>query len=173
MRFTDMQSEGLAIARTAGLDSKARTALLAPLQAGSALPFAPDSTAPYGAVADGKPTAAQRKVAKAVAHAFGKQGLALSGDECRAIFGCRLSGPARRKVLRDAGLADAGTIARSYDAYLDGSERKGTQHAREHGAEAVARREEAAAKAAKAEAAKARREARKAAKAEAAAAAAE
>jgi hypothetical protein len=173
MRFSELQAAGLEIARTAGLDSKARTALLAPMQDGSALPFAPNSSAPYGAVADGKPSAAQRKVAKAVAHAFGKNGAALSGDECRAIFGARLSGPARRKVLRDAGLADASTIARSYDAYLDGNDRKGSQHAREHGAEAVARREEAAAKAAKAEAAKARREARKAAKAEAAAASAE
>jgi hypothetical protein len=65
-----------------------------------------------------------------------------SGDEMRQTFGERLTGPARRKVLREHDL-EAGAIARSYVAYRDGDERSGTRHAKEHGALAEARKAEA------------------------------
>jgi predicted flap endonuclease-1-like 5' DNA nuclease len=163
-RFTDVQEACLAIARTSGLSSAQRTTEMLPVQTGTALPFAPESTAPYGAA-----TAAQRKAVGRKVAAAKEAGT--SGDEMRAIFGALLSGPARRKVLREHGLATPSTIARSYDAYRDGAERKGTQHAREHGAEAVARREAEEAAAAKKQRAADRRAARKAEREAAAAAA--
>lgn len=132
--LSDVQKSGLAIATTPGLTSAQRTNELLPIQRGSDLPFAPESTSPYG-----ERTTAQRKsVAKKVAAA---KDAGASGDELRALFGALLSGPARRKVLRDQNLAD-GRIAPSYDAYRDGDQRIGTRHAREHGAEAAARRAE-------------------------------
>lgn len=70
-------------------------------------------------------------VAKAVA---ADKASGLSGNELRAKYGEALTGPARRKLLRTYGLDSPATIARSYDAYRDGDARKGTRHAREHGA---------------------------------------
>jgi hypothetical protein len=108
---------------------KAQAALLA-------RPFTADSTAPYGAM----PEAEQREVAKAIANA---KASGASGDEMRARFGEKLTGPARRKVLRAFGFTGREFIAPSYGEYRDGDTRVGTRHAREHGALAQARRAEA------------------------------
>jgi hypothetical protein len=110
------------------------------------------------------PTATRAKVAKQVAQAKAN---GASGEEMRETFGDLLSGPNRRALLREYGFDTATYIARSYDAYRDGDSRKGTQHAREHGAQAEERRaareaEERAAKAAARKAAKAARDAAKA-----------
>ena len=101
-------------------------------------PFGVESTAPYGAM-DAKAKAA---VAKAVATAKAN---GASGDEMRAEFGPLLTGPARRKVLRDHGYTSTAHIARSYGQYRDGDSRVGTRHAREHGIKAGERRVQAAA----------------------------
>jgi len=128
-------AEGLqAVAEVRG--DKPAIALLAPLQTGSALPFAPDSTAPYGDRTD----AGKRDVAAAIANA---KVAGASGNEMRATFGSKLTGPARRKVLREHGFTGTAYVARSYDAYGDGDPRAGSRHAREHGALAVERRAEA------------------------------
>lgn len=132
----------LAIARMRGLPSSERTASLVLVQKGTDLPFAPESTNAYA----GRSKAQRAKVAKEVGAA---KDAGASGDEIRALFGCLLSGPARRKLLREHA-QDAGRIAPSYDAYRDGDTRVGTRHAREHGADAAQRRadeEEAASKA--------------------------
>jgi hypothetical protein len=84
---------------------------------------------------------AQTAVAKAIA---ADKAAGLSGDELRAKYGARLTGPTRRKVLRAAGFDGTGYIARSYTAYRDGDGRTGTRHAREHGALAQQRRRQAA-----------------------------
>jgi hypothetical protein len=93
-------------------------------------PFAAESSAPFASL----PAAQRRAVAKAIA--ADKAG-GLSGDEMRSKYGPRLTGPARRKVLREYGYVSTAHIARSYDAYRDGEDRKGTRHAREHGANAA------------------------------------
>lgn len=132
----------------------------------AARPFAVDSTAPYGAMQDGAKLAVARSIAA-------DKAAGLSGDELRRKYGERLSGPARRKVLREHSLASASTIAPSYNAYRDGEPRQGSRHAIEHGSRAEERRAVLAAEQAEAEAiaeakarraaaAKARREARKA-----------
>lgn len=101
-----------------------------------ARPFADGSTDPYGARSE----AARKAVAESIA---ADKASGLSGAELRTKYGARLTGPARRKVLRSFGLDSPATIARSYDAYRDGSARVGTRHAREHGARAAERREQA------------------------------
>jgi hypothetical protein len=117
----------------------------------AARPFADDSTDPYaGRDADGR---------KAVAEQVRDAKLAgASGNEMRERFGARLTGPARRKLLREHGFGSPATIARSYDAYRDGESRTGTRHAKEHGAAAQAQRaaarEEAQAELAAAQAAR-------------------
>jgi hypothetical protein len=98
----------------------------------AARPFAFDSTAPYG---DRTPSE-QESIAASIAAA---KLAGASGNELREQFGERLTGPARRKVLRAHGL-DSGTIARSYEQYRDGDSRQGTRHAREHGARAAEQR---------------------------------
>jgi hypothetical protein len=113
---------------------KTRTA--APAAPVESRPFADGSTAPYAALApDAKLAVAESIRAAKLAGA--------SGNEMRATFGERLTGPARRKVLREHGL-EAGAIARSYVEYRDGEARTGTRHAREHGANAGALRAAAA-----------------------------
>ena len=110
-------------------------AVLAAEQAAATLaarPFADGSTAPFAAM----PEDEQRAVAQSIASA---KLAGASGNELRATFGERLTGPARRKVLRSFGL-DAGTIARSYEAYRDGDPRQGTRHAGKHGGRAEERR---------------------------------
>lgn len=159
-KYSEVQSRSLEVVAVRA-SSAERTSLLLPVQRGSDLPFAPESTAGYGTL----PKNSQRAVAKRIASA---KDAGLSGDEMRAVFGALLSGPARRKVLRDYGIAD-GRIAPSYVEYIDGDARIGTRHAREHGAEALARREAEAAKAAKSAKRKEAAAARKAAKAAAAA----
>ena len=144
-KFSEVQTVCLAIAGTPLVTSAQRTVAMHEEQRGTALPFAIESTDPYA----GRSKAKQRQVANAVGKA---KDAGASGDELRAIFGALLSGPARRRILREHGAAD-GRIAPSYDAYRDGDLRSGSRHAREHGAEAVARREAEA----KAEAAKQRR----------------
>jgi hypothetical protein len=116
------------------------------------------------------PQATRAKVAKQVAEAKAR---GASGDEMRETFGPLLTGPNRRMLLREFGYDGPQHIARSYDGYRDGDSRKGSQHAREHGALAVQRREAQAAeeRAAKAAARKAKAAA-KAAKAAPAASAA-
>lgn len=114
---------------------KAEKAAAAALAALAARPFADGSTDPYAA------RSADDRAAVAASIAADKRG-GLSGNELRAKYGERLTGPARRKVLREHG-ESAGTIARSYDAYRDGETRSGTRHAREHGAAAAAARSEA------------------------------
>jgi hypothetical protein len=123
-------------------------------QALAARPFAVDSTDPYGARDD----AGKRAVAEAVATA---KASGASGDEMRERFGERLTGPARRKLLRAHGFSGTAYVARSYDSYRDGESRTGTRHAREHGAEAASRRAQALAEAeAEAEAARKARKGR-------------
>jgi len=68
----------------------------------------------------------------------------LSGNELRAKYsgvGCPtklgLSGPMRRKVLREYG--HGSVVARSYVQYSDGAPRAGSAHARAHGPHAAAR----------------------------------
>lgn len=77
-----------------------------------------------------------------------------------------LTGPMRRKVLRRFGLDSAATIARSYEAYSDGTPRVGSAHARNYGPQASERQaealREAQAQAAKAELAAMRRAVREA-----------
>lgn len=161
-KYSEVQSRSLEVVAVRA-SSAERTALLLPVQRGSDLPFAPESTAGYGTL----PKNSQRAVAKRIASA---KDASLSGDEMRAVFGALLSGPARRKVLRDFGLAEGtNRIAPSYAEYIDGDSRIGSRHAREHGAEALARREAEATKAAKSAKRKEAAAARKAAKAAAAA----
>lgn len=112
----------------------------------AARPFAVDSTDPYGARDD----AGKLAVAEAIAAA---KLAGASGNEMRERFGSRLTGPARRKVLRAHGFDGVGHIARSYDSYRDGDPREGTRHAREHGARAAERVAEARKAQAEAEAA--------------------
>jgi hypothetical protein len=102
-------------------------------------PFSADApeASQFGALS----ASAQTAVAKAIA---ADKVAGLSGDELRAKYGARLTGPTRRKVLRAAGFDGTGYIARSYTAYRDGDGRTGSRHAREHGALAQARRREAA-----------------------------
>jgi hypothetical protein len=100
-----------------------------------ARPFAVDSTDPYGA----RDAAGKLAVAESIAQA---KLAGASGNEMRAEFGERLTGPARRKVLREHGFDGPGYVAPSYVAYRDGEDRQGTRHAREHGALAEARRTE-------------------------------
>jgi hypothetical protein len=98
-------------------------------------PFSPD--APDASQFAALPAAEQSKVAASIA---ADKASGLSGDELRSKYGPRLTGPARRKVLRAAGFDGAGYIARSYSQYRDGDDRNGTRHAREHGALALQRR---------------------------------
>jgi hypothetical protein len=58
----------------------------------------------------------------------------MSGNELRAKYGSWLSGPTRIKLLREFG--HVMVVGKSYDSYKDGDTRKGTRHAREHGAKA-------------------------------------
>jgi hypothetical protein len=119
--------------RTTKAQREAKQAQQAQQQAEAALaarPFAVESTDPYA----GRDEAGQRAVADEIAAA---KAAGASGDEMRARFGERLSGPARRKVLRAHGYGTAsGHVARSYGSYRDGEPRSGTRHAREHGARA-------------------------------------
>jgi hypothetical protein len=78
----------------------------------------------------------------------------LSGADLRARYGgdsksngaprdTGLTGPMRRTVLRRFGLDSAATIARSYDAYGDGTPRAGSAHASNYGPRAAERQAEA------------------------------
>jgi len=150
----------------------------------AALPFSPlhasDAPEAYANLPrEGKTGDVQFGVALAIYRDFKVAGL--SGADCRAKYGgtvdaidgteVGLSGRRRRIVLRSHGLGDG--VARSYDAYSDGSPRIGSSHAREHGVQAAERQAEnariaeeaekaAAAKQRRNEKARARREARKA-----------
>jgi predicted secreted Zn-dependent protease len=118
--------------------STRKSAPAAPAAPAETRPFAVDSTAPFASLAkDVQQTIAENIAADKVA--------GLSGNELRAKYGERLTGPARRKVLRDFSLATAATIARSYAQYRDGQARIGSRHAREHGSQAAARIREHAA----------------------------
>ena len=99
----------------------------------NARPFADGSTAPFA----GRTEDERRSIAEQIA---ADKASGLSGNELRAKYGERLTGPARRKVLRTFGLDSPATIARSYDEYRDGQPRSGSRHAREHGARAEERR---------------------------------
>jgi hypothetical protein len=123
-------------------------------QALASRPFAVDSTDPYGSRDDAGKAAVAAEVAAAKASGA-------SGNEMRERFGERLTGPARRKLLRAHGFDGTAYVARSYDAYRDGESRSGTRHAREHGAEAASKRAQALAEAeAEAEAARKARKGR-------------
>src|SRR4051794_6065553 len=100
-------------------------------------PFADGSAAPFAAL----PEADRKLIAENIA---ADKAAGLSGNELRARYGERLTGPARRKVLRAYGFDGGAFIARSYDTYRDGDLRNGSRHAREHGALAAQRRAEAA-----------------------------
>jgi hypothetical protein len=148
----------------------------------AALPFSPlhEPTAPerFGNLPEPMRVAIAKRIAD-------DRASGLSGAACRLRYGgtvdaidgdsAGLSGPVRRKVLRDYGYGSV--IGRSYDAYRDGDSRAGSAHARLHGpnaADRIAAAKAAVEKAERAEAAKARRRAkaaeRRAAKAAAAAA---
>jgi hypothetical protein len=131
---------------------------------------APDAPQAFGNL----PESMQRKVAESIAR---DKAAGLSGADLRARYGGEsksngadrdtgLTGPMRRTVLRRFALDTAATIARSYDAYGDGTPRTGSAHARNYGARAAERQaeaiREAEAVAAKAEKAAQRREAAKA-----------
>jgi len=154
----------------------------------AARPFDPshaaDAAEAYGNLSDGMRFAVAAAIAK-------DRASGLSGHDLRVRYGGEskshgaprdtgLTGPKRREVLREHELANASTIARSYDAYGDGTPRAGSAHARNYGAnaaerqaEAIRQAEAAEEKAAKAAERKAKAAARKAAKAEAEAANAE
>lgn len=131
-----------------------------------ALPFAPGRDVSKPPAFEALPEALQRAIAESIAR---DKAAGMSGNDLRAKYsgaseahakGQGLTGPMRRQVLRKFGFDNAKTIARSYDAYTDGEARKGSAHAKEHGALAAQRQAEALAaveaqaKAAKAQAAK-------------------
>jgi hypothetical protein len=127
--------------------SKARNLRLAIEAAIAARPFDPAHAADAPENWANLPEAVQLGVAAEVARL--KAG-GLSGAQLRDAFGGEstangaardtgLTGPMRRKVLRQHGLANAATIARSYAAYTDGEARTGTAHARYHGPNAAER----------------------------------
>lgn len=109
-------------------------------------PFAhevPDASAPHLFANLAEPL--QVAIAKSIAK---DRAAGLSGADLRAKYsgpGCPtnrgLSGPVRRKVLRDYGFGSV--IARSYETYSDGEPRSGSAHAKEHGAKAAERQAEA------------------------------
>lgn len=99
-------------------------------------PTEAESTAPYAGLTE----AAQRKVAQSIA---ADKAAGLSGNDLRAKYGAKLTGPVRRKVLRAHGFDGIAYIARSYDQYQDGDQRVGSAHAQHHGALAQARKAEA------------------------------
>lgn len=116
---------------------KSRSTAPAPVAPVETRPFADGSAAPFAAL----PEADRKSIAERIA---ADKASGLSGNELRARYGERLTGPARRKVLRAFGFDGGAFIARSYDAYRDGDFRNGSRHAREHGALAAQRRAEAA-----------------------------
>lgn len=101
-----------------------------------ARPFADGSTDPYA----GRDEAGRRAVAEQVRDA---KLAGASGNEMRERFGPRLTGPQRRRILREHGFGSPATIAPSYTEYRDGDARAESRHAREHGARAESRRAEA------------------------------
>lgn len=131
----------------------------------AALPFAPDRKPSDATAYESLAPAMQAAIAEAIAK---DRAAGLSGDDLRAKYsgpGCPvnrgLSGPMRRKVLREHGFG--GIVARSYSTYSDDSPRKGSAHAREHGPAAIERQAQALAaveEAAKAKAAPAKRAAK-------------
>lgn len=117
----------------------------------AARPFDPshaaDAPEAYGNLGE----AMQRAVAASIAK---DKAAGLSGADLRARYGGEsksqgaprdsgLTGPLRREVLRRFGLDSAATIARSYEAYGDGTPRSGSAHARNYGARAAERHAEA------------------------------
>jgi hypothetical protein len=117
----------------------------------AARPFAPEHAADAPAAFGNLPENAQRAVASAIAR---DKAAGLSGADLRARYGGEsksngaerdtgLTGPMRRTILRRFGLDSAATIARSYDAYGDGTPRSGSAHARNYGARAAERQAEA------------------------------
>lgn len=150
----------------------------------AARPFDPSHAADSLSAYANLPEPMQAKIAAEIAR---DKAAGFSGADLRAKFGGEsksngaerdtgLTGPMRRKVLRAHGLDSAATIARSYEAYGDGTPRVGSAHARNYGALAAERQAaalaEVAAAAEKAEKAAARKAAREAKKAEKAAQAA-
>lgn len=145
----------------------------------AARPFDPSHEADAPQAFGNLPENLQRAVASSIAR---DKAAGLSGADLRARYGGEsksngaprdtgLTGPMRRTVLRRFELATAQTIARSYDAYGDGTPRAGSAHARNYGAraaerqaEAIREAEEAARKAERKAEQAAKRAARKAAK---------
>ena len=108
----------------------------------AALPFAYDAEPTDANLYANLPTDVQRGIAESIAK--DRAAGLLSGADLRTKYsgvGCPtnrgLSGPMRRKVLREHGFG--GVVAKSYDAYADGDPRTGSAHARMHGPAAPAR----------------------------------
>jgi len=111
----------------------------------AALPFAPERKPTDATAYEALAPAMQAAIAKQIAE---DRANGLSGDDMRAKYsgpGCPtnrgLSGPMRRKVLREHGYGSA--VARSYSTYSDGESRSGSAHARMHGPAAVERQAQA------------------------------
>jgi hypothetical protein len=114
-------------------------------------PFAPEHAADAPEAWGNLPEAMQRAVASAIGR---DKAAGLSGHDLRVRYGgdsrsngaerdSGLTGPMRRKVLRQFGLDSPATIARSYAQYTDGEPRVGSAHAKNHGALAAERQAEA------------------------------
>lgn len=104
-------------------------------------PFAPDRDASKAPAYEALPAPMQAAIAEQIAK---DRAAGLSGDQLREHYSGPgtptnrgLTGQLRRKVLRAHGFGSV--VARSYDAYSDGDARKGTAHARQHGAQAAER----------------------------------
>jgi len=94
----------------------------------------------FDSLADFRSCSGEQRTAHVQAIATAKRNRA-SGNEMRERFGAYLRGPVRCSLLREYGEADATTIAPSYVEYGDGDPRRGSAHARQHGAAAQAERE--------------------------------
>lgn len=117
----------------------------------AARPFAPEHAADAPEAWGNLSEAEQRAVATFLAK---DKAAGMSGADLRARYGGEsksngaprdtgLTGPMRRTVLRRFGLDSPATIARSYEAYGDGTPRQGSAHARNYGARAQERQAEA------------------------------
>lgn len=109
-------------------------------EAVAALPFSPQHAADAPEAFGNLPADVQEGISHAIYRDF--RLLGLSGADCRKKYGgtddatdgseVGLSGKLRRKVLRAHG--NGAGVAKSYVAYADKAPRKGSAHARTHGA---------------------------------------
>lgn len=89
---------------------------------------APLTREQFDALTDAKRSALVTKIAR-------DREAGLSGNDLRAKYGDWLTGPMRRKLFRTVAQR-SDLVARSYNAYRDGDTRKGSAHAKFHGAQA-------------------------------------